>query len=88
MGAPPHRGVATLTYILQGEVEHFDSAGNTGEIHLSGAQWMKAGNGKSDLLFISLSENNGTYTTAFKNIHDWISVIYDHIELWGDKPKF
>lgn len=45
MGAHPHRGIATLTYILRGEVEHFDSAGNTGEIHSGGAQWMKAGNG-------------------------------------------
>jgi len=45
MGAHPHRGIATLTYISQGEVEHFDSAGNTGEIHSGGAQWMKAGNG-------------------------------------------
>lgn len=45
MGAHPHRGIATLTYILQGEVEHFYSAGNTGKIYSGGAQWMKAGNG-------------------------------------------
>ncbi len=45
MGAHPHRGIATLTYILQGEVEHFDSAGNTGKIYSGGTQWMKAGNG-------------------------------------------
>jgi redox-sensitive bicupin YhaK (pirin superfamily) len=45
MGAHPHRGIATLTYILQGEVEHSDSAGHTGKIHSGGAQWMKAGNG-------------------------------------------
>ncbi len=45
MGAHPHRGIATLTYILQGEVEHFDSAGNGGKIYSGGAQWMKAGNG-------------------------------------------
>lgn len=45
MGAHPHRGIATLTYILQGEVEHFDSAGNTGKIYSGGMQWMKAGNG-------------------------------------------
>lgn len=45
MGAHPHRGIATLTYILQGEVEHFDSAGHTGKIYSGGAQWMKAGNG-------------------------------------------
>ena len=45
MGPHPHRGIATLTYILQGEVEHFDSAGYTGKIHSGGAQWMKSGNG-------------------------------------------
>jgi redox-sensitive bicupin YhaK (pirin superfamily) len=45
MGAHPHRGIATLTYILQGEVEHFDSAGNEAIIHSGGAQWMKAGTG-------------------------------------------
>jgi redox-sensitive bicupin YhaK (pirin superfamily) len=45
MGAHPHRGIATLTYMLKGEVEHFDSAGNKGKIHSGGAQWMKAGNG-------------------------------------------
>lgn len=45
MGAHPHRGIATLTYVLQGEVEHFDSAGNTAEIRSGGMQWMKAGNG-------------------------------------------
>jgi redox-sensitive bicupin YhaK (pirin superfamily) len=45
IGAHPHRGIATLTYVLQGEVEHFDSAGNEAMIRSGGAQWMKAGNG-------------------------------------------
>nr|WP_315224692.1 pirin family protein [uncultured Flavobacterium sp.] len=45
MGAHPHRGIATLSYILQGQVEHFDSAGNTATIRSGGAQWMKAGIG-------------------------------------------
>jgi redox-sensitive bicupin YhaK (pirin superfamily) len=45
MGAHPHRGIATLTYVLQGEEEHFDSAGNYGKINSGGVQWMKAGNG-------------------------------------------
>jgi redox-sensitive bicupin YhaK (pirin superfamily) len=45
MGAHPHRGIATLTYVLQGEEEHFDSAGNHGKIRSGGVQWMKAGNG-------------------------------------------
>ena len=42
-GAHPHRGIATLTYILNGEEEHFDSKGNYAKIHSGGVQWMKAG---------------------------------------------
>lgn len=44
-GAHPHRGIATLTYIINGEGEHFDSTGNHQTIHSGGVQWMKAGNG-------------------------------------------
>jgi redox-sensitive bicupin YhaK (pirin superfamily) len=44
-GAHPHRGIATLTYIINGEDEHFDSAGNYAMVHSGGVQWMNAGNG-------------------------------------------
>ena len=44
-GAHPHRGIATLTYILNGEGEHFDSRGNHAKVFSGGVQWMKAGNG-------------------------------------------
>jgi redox-sensitive bicupin YhaK (pirin superfamily) len=44
-GAHPHRGIATLTYILSGAEEHFDSIGNYAKISSGGVQWMKAGNG-------------------------------------------
>jgi redox-sensitive bicupin YhaK (pirin superfamily) len=44
-GAHPHRGIATLTYILNGEAEHFDSNGHHAKVSSGGAQWMKAGNG-------------------------------------------
>src|SRR6185295_19434048 len=44
-GAHPHRGIATLTYILNGEADHFDSDGNRAIVNSGGAQWMKAGNG-------------------------------------------
>lgn len=44
-GAHPHRGIATLTYIFEGEDEHFDSAGNYAKVHSGGVQWMNAGNG-------------------------------------------
>jgi redox-sensitive bicupin YhaK (pirin superfamily) len=44
-GAHPHRGIATLTYVLSGEGEHFDSRGNHAKVFSGGIQWMKAGNG-------------------------------------------
>ena len=44
-GAHPHRGIATLSYIINGEDEHFDSAGNYAMVHSGGVQWMNAGSG-------------------------------------------
>jgi chromate reductase len=41
-----------------------------------------------DFLIMSLAENNGAYTVAFKNIFDWISVIKDRKAFWGNKPTF
>lgn len=41
----PHRGIETVTYILQGSVEHRDSLGNHGQIGPGDVQWMTAGNG-------------------------------------------
>jgi NAD(P)H-dependent FMN reductase len=43
---------------------------------------------ESDLLIISLAENNGAYTVAFKNIFDWISVIQGRKAFWGNKHTF
>ena len=47
LGAPdhPHRGPETVTYMLDGEVEHRDSAGNHGIIGTGDVQWMTAGAG-------------------------------------------
>ena len=44
-GPHPHRGIATLTYIINGEAEHYDSKGHHAKVHSGGVQWMKAGNG-------------------------------------------
>lgn len=41
----PHRGFVTLTYMLDGHMEHRDSMGNCGELEAGGVQWMKAGSG-------------------------------------------
>jgi quercetin 2,3-dioxygenase len=41
----PHRGIETITYVLNGEVEHGDSMGNSGRISSGDVQWMTAGSG-------------------------------------------
>ena len=41
----PHRGFNTFTYMIDGDMEHKDSMGNTGRLGPGGAQWMKAASG-------------------------------------------
>ncbi len=41
----PHRGFITLTYMLDGHMEHRDSMGNRGDLRAGGIQWMKAASG-------------------------------------------
>ena len=41
----PHRGIETITYVLEGDVDHGDSLGNKGIIGAGDVQWMTAGNG-------------------------------------------
>jgi redox-sensitive bicupin YhaK (pirin superfamily) len=47
VGAPdhPHRGFETITYMLEGEFEHEDSAGHRGVLRPGDVQWMTAGAG-------------------------------------------
>jgi quercetin 2,3-dioxygenase len=47
VGAPdhPHRGFETITYMLEGEFEHEDSAGHRGVLRPGDVQWMTAGGG-------------------------------------------
>jgi redox-sensitive bicupin YhaK (pirin superfamily) len=47
VGAPdhPHRGFETVTYVLEGEMEHEDSAGHRGALGPGDVQWMTAGAG-------------------------------------------
>ena len=43
--AHPHRGIETVTYMLQGEFEHKDSTGAKGRMKPGDVQWMKTGSG-------------------------------------------
>jgi redox-sensitive bicupin YhaK (pirin superfamily) len=41
----PHRGIETITYVLDGTVAHGDSLGNSGTLGAGDVQWMTAGSG-------------------------------------------
>ena len=41
----PHRGIETVTYMLEGEFEHKDSTGAKGKMTSGDVQWMKTGSG-------------------------------------------
>ena len=45
VGWHPHRGFETVTVVLDGEVDHEDTAGNGGRIGPGDVQWMTAGSG-------------------------------------------
>ena len=44
-GPHPHRGMETVTFILDGDIAHKDSGGNKSVIESGGVQWMTAGSG-------------------------------------------
>jgi len=57
----PHRGFETVTYILEGAMEHRDSQGNQGVIGSGDVQWMTAGSGlvHSEMPGATLREKGG-----------------------------
>ena len=63
VGAPwhPHRGFETVTYMLAGQMQHEDSAGNKGDLSPGDIQWMTAGRGiiHSEEPHIDFQKNGG-----------------------------
>ncbi len=55
----PHRGIETVTYILDGSVNHRDSLGNAGIIGPGDVQWMTSGRGILHEEMPKRSENSG-----------------------------
>lgn len=44
-GFHPHSGIATLTYMVEGQVGYEDTTGKKGVLPAGGVEWMRAGNG-------------------------------------------
>src|SRR5690606_38279275 len=82
-GSHPHRGIATLSYILEGEDEHFDSAGNYAKVHSGGVQWMKAGNGMVHDETLKVDSQGGT-----DRIHAFQFWINLPAKIKAEKPEY
>ncbi len=68
----PHRGIETVTYVLQGDVEHGDSIGNRGAIHSGDVQWMTAGSG------IVHQEMPRPWTGDMRGLQLWVNLPRSH----------
>lgn len=44
-GMHPHSGIATFTFLMEGDVTYEDSTGKQGVLPAGGVEWMRAGNG-------------------------------------------
>jgi redox-sensitive bicupin YhaK (pirin superfamily) len=44
-GLHPHSGIATLTFLLEGDVSYEDTTGKKGVLPAGGVEWMRAGSG-------------------------------------------
>jgi redox-sensitive bicupin YhaK (pirin superfamily) len=76
-GTHPHRDMEIVTYVLSGEIEHQDSAGNKGVIHPGEVQVMSAGSG------IQHSEYNHSEKAPVHFLQMWI---FPRTE--GSKPRW
>ncbi len=63
----PHRGMETVTFVIEGSVEHGDSAGHGGVIHAGDAQWMTAGRGVRH-------EENASEGTIAHTLQLWVNL--------------
>lgn len=65
-GPHPHRGIATITYVLKGIAEHRDSAGHHAIVKSGGVQWMKAGKGIVHDEVLKVDHDQDDVTHAFQ----------------------
>jgi redox-sensitive bicupin YhaK (pirin superfamily) len=69
----PHRGIETITYVLDGRVEHGDSMGNAGVIGPGDVQWMTAGSG-----IIHQEMPKGNTNSALAGFQLWANLPASH----------
>ena len=68
----PHIGLATLTYLLKGTIEHRDSLGTSQKITAGEANWMIAGNGITHSERTGKNERSSNHTLF--GIQSWVAL--------------
>ena len=63
----PHRGIETITYLLEGRIDHKDSLGNGGTLLSGDLQWMTAGSG-------IMHEEMPQETKRLKGLQFWLNL--------------
>jgi redox-sensitive bicupin YhaK (pirin superfamily) len=83
VGEHPHRGFETVTVLYQGEVEHRDSAGNSGKLGPGDVQWMTAASGvvHEEMHGREFAKRGGN----FEAVQLWVNLPRDHKM---DKPRY
>jgi len=79
----PHRGLVAFTYVIKGEIEHFDSLGNHAMVAEGGAHWLSAGKGviHGERVSARTVQSGGTLHV----IQFWVNIPAAHK---GDPPKY
>lgn len=67
----PHRGIETVTYVLDGQVAHQDSMGHSGTIADGAVQWMTAGKG-------IIHQEMPQSLRGIKGFQLWVNLPQDH----------
>ena len=91
----PHRGIETVTYMLEGEFEHEDSTGAKGRMTSGDVQWMKTGSGiiHSEMPAMSEGKLHGFQlwinmpAKLKKSKPDYIYIDADKISIHKDNEK-
>tara|TARA_B100000965_G_scaffold382451_1_gene380807 strand:+ start:520 stop:1356 length:837 start_codon:yes stop_codon:yes gene_type:complete len=91
----PHRGIETVTYMLNGEFEHEDSTGAKGKMSSGDVQWMKTGSGIIHSEMPAMSEGKLHGFQLWLNMPsklkmskpDYIYIDSDKMQIHKDKDK-
>ncbi|MEE9590735.1 MAG: pirin family protein [Hyphomicrobiaceae bacterium] len=75
----PHIGLATVTYLYEGEFQHRDSLGTNQMIYPGEVNWMIAGNGVTHSERTSAATRSGPHNLF--GIQTWVALPDDHEEI-------